>query len=681
LEERRQESHEAPAAARERTLFDEDRRREEKIRQLMERFHWLSDEKRYRFAEGTVALEAQQLVPYDPFARGTSEDTEMYDYYGAAMALRVARQKAVVDTLYQMEKSHIPFPDEPPIIYPDAEVWQLLTARRAERYDLDFDGDGVIDVGLQQPGVFSGDLDVPFVADLQREIIEQLQATLDSKLATVAEVVGPREPIRRAQEDRAKYFDEVVKLTDELHQIASHYRAMKERTATLADELADANEVLQGGLKPEPHLYQAAPAAVEGVVSDVRADGLAEISLGSDDGLVTGQSLEVVRSGDSGGTSPGRVEVKGVKTSPDLAVVEILPKSLRGVIQQGDRVTSSLRQAAAGRMRNRGYVFHDLVGYAPALNTTLAERRLVEMPSGKTLLSQTFAEGSVRWLDHDGELLAERKCRLEPCGAPTLKPDGKELVILPMPLRSREHLRRTLKLEKDTDYEAWGEDGVKVGIVPPVSRDFRETFFGDEAAELWKTFIRQASATLVGEGARPAAIRLARSLHGMDEAALAEEVFSEAMAGVPEQQLWATTLQAVEYLWHAGEHARADAVLEQLLDRERYAHVAALWRLAAVVAERRGMTARSLACQKASRILADLGAAGLAWDYVTTAVAADPETPVAWKDLGDTFRQEGRYGLADRAYARTLLHKLSEGEWDASYCDVQSRARQSLKGP
>ena len=47
---------------------------------------------------------------------------------------RVARQKGVVDTLYQVEKSHIPFPDEPPIVYPDAEVWQQLTARRKEKY-------------------------------------------------------------------------------------------------------------------------------------------------------------------------------------------------------------------------------------------------------------------------------------------------------------------------------------------------------------------------------------------------------------------------------------------------------------------------------------------------------------------------------------------------------------------
>ena len=47
--------------------------------------------------------------------------------------LRDERRKGVVDTLYQTEKSHIPFPDDPPIVYPDAEVWQQLTARRKEK--------------------------------------------------------------------------------------------------------------------------------------------------------------------------------------------------------------------------------------------------------------------------------------------------------------------------------------------------------------------------------------------------------------------------------------------------------------------------------------------------------------------------------------------------------------------
>ena len=50
------------------------------------------------------------------------------------MAVRVARQKGVIDMLYQCEKASIPMPDEPPIVYPDAEVWKELTARRKDKY-------------------------------------------------------------------------------------------------------------------------------------------------------------------------------------------------------------------------------------------------------------------------------------------------------------------------------------------------------------------------------------------------------------------------------------------------------------------------------------------------------------------------------------------------------------------
>ena len=47
------------------------------------------------------------------------------------MAVRVAKQKGFVDAMYQTEKSHVPTPDDPPIVYPDAEVWK--DSRRAAR--------------------------------------------------------------------------------------------------------------------------------------------------------------------------------------------------------------------------------------------------------------------------------------------------------------------------------------------------------------------------------------------------------------------------------------------------------------------------------------------------------------------------------------------------------------------
>ncbi len=73
----------------------------------------------------------------------------------------------------------------------------------------------------------------------------------------------------------------------------------------------------------------------------------------------------------------------------------------------------------------------------------LVERRIVEMPAGKVLATLSFAEpGKLRWLDGEGKLLAEREIahRLAPAQAPDLQADTKRLVILPMPLRTVEHL-------------------------------------------------------------------------------------------------------------------------------------------------------------------------------------------------------------------------------------------------
>jgi hypothetical protein len=53
------------------------------------------------------------------------------------MAVREARHKASLDAWFQTEKSHVPFPDEPPITYPDPEVWEGLTLRRKKYAAID----------------------------------------------------------------------------------------------------------------------------------------------------------------------------------------------------------------------------------------------------------------------------------------------------------------------------------------------------------------------------------------------------------------------------------------------------------------------------------------------------------------------------------------------------------------
>jgi tetratricopeptide (TPR) repeat protein len=49
--------------------------------------------------------------------------------------LKRIRQERYLATLLQVEKSHVPFPDEPPVRFPPAATWKRLTEIRKERYE------------------------------------------------------------------------------------------------------------------------------------------------------------------------------------------------------------------------------------------------------------------------------------------------------------------------------------------------------------------------------------------------------------------------------------------------------------------------------------------------------------------------------------------------------------------
>ncbi|WP_417851027.1 vWA domain-containing protein [Thalassoglobus sp.] len=55
--------------------------------------------------------------------------------------LRHLRSDRFLESLYQVELSHVPFPDEPPILYPPAEVWQALTILREKWKSVDLRND------------------------------------------------------------------------------------------------------------------------------------------------------------------------------------------------------------------------------------------------------------------------------------------------------------------------------------------------------------------------------------------------------------------------------------------------------------------------------------------------------------------------------------------------------------
>ncbi|HTU26701.1 MAG TPA: hypothetical protein VMF30_14935 [Pirellulales bacterium] len=110
-------------------------RRQEKLRQLMDRFDSLMAEGRYLLAEETAAYEVQKLAPNDPISVSAAKVSSMVRYAKDIAMVRLARQKGYVDAMFQAELAFVPFPDDQPIVYPDAQMWEEMGALRKKWKD------------------------------------------------------------------------------------------------------------------------------------------------------------------------------------------------------------------------------------------------------------------------------------------------------------------------------------------------------------------------------------------------------------------------------------------------------------------------------------------------------------------------------------------------------------------
>ena len=135
VDARRQRAQENLAQARERGLVNDNLvRDQQKLNELLDRFDSVMAVGRYRLAEESAARDAATLAPRSTAPVATTLTSRVSNAVHDEMAIHIARQKGVVDMLYQIEASHVPVPDDTPILYPDAEVWRELIARRKDRY-------------------------------------------------------------------------------------------------------------------------------------------------------------------------------------------------------------------------------------------------------------------------------------------------------------------------------------------------------------------------------------------------------------------------------------------------------------------------------------------------------------------------------------------------------------------
>ena len=116
--------------------------REEKMTQLIDKVRallyegFLGNENAFEEAEA-VARAAWELDPYNGATGAAIFNAEAAGQLDKAMRLRNLRADKFLAVLHQVELSHVPFPDEPPILWPAPEVWDALTKRRKKWASMD----------------------------------------------------------------------------------------------------------------------------------------------------------------------------------------------------------------------------------------------------------------------------------------------------------------------------------------------------------------------------------------------------------------------------------------------------------------------------------------------------------------------------------------------------------------
>jgi tetratricopeptide (TPR) repeat protein len=435
-----------------------------------------------------------------------------------AMALRVKRQKRVVDTLYQVERSHFPFPGKPPLIYPSAEVWRELSRRRGDRYR---------PMGLIARRSIWKTLDQPVSVHFERESLEDVIDFLSDHHNIHIEMIepvmaDPGGPVRNVN----LKVDEIP-LRVVLHRVLSPHNLSYIVTAD--------NRIL---VIPETYALRLAPSVrnlltyapgMHTTRADVLAvlDAEAEIEGQPDTGRVDNRARRLIERSRRGGwhrliveedseheaglvfDGQGRYRIESKTTFdlkettardgnhlwhlyPELGIGAQRPASRfygntaqrlipwlvpsadelalgADVVALDDRTLAVIPHIHTNPKRERGQPTHspttpkrqrDPVELRLVFRETgpLAERQLLRPDSDEILLRETYdADGTVRLFDAEGSERHNWVIATEACEAPDLQPDS-SLVVLPLPWRTREHVFADRGLKDDGAHKNWSRD-------------------------------------------------------------------------------------------------------------------------------------------------------------------------------------------------------------------------------
>lgn len=171
---------------------------------------------------------------------------------------------------------------------------------------------------------------------------QNLSQTIDRLKATQSQNEAYKMEIDKVITDRNAVRIAVIKLTDELNSLksiesdlAAQVKQLQD-SSTMFEALSDTrgSALKSFGLSD---VDDVPPADLRGEVLAVNSNQLVEISLGRDDGLREGHTLEIYR----GAQYLGRVQIS--KTQDDKSIGKILASFRKGYIQAGDKVASKVQ--------------------------------------------------------------------------------------------------------------------------------------------------------------------------------------------------------------------------------------------------------------------------------------------------------------------------------------------------
>jgi len=137
-----------------------------------------------------------------------------------------------------------------------------------------------------------------------------------------------------------EYYKRIIELTNQLAQLGADVAKLRNAQNAIISENAKFRTILTAHQIDVNAPIANTPPKVDGYVKATTTDGLVEISLGSDDGLTRGHTLEVFRPGPTAGATKylGRIEI--LQTKADVSVGKVIPQFRRGNIEKDDRVAT-----------------------------------------------------------------------------------------------------------------------------------------------------------------------------------------------------------------------------------------------------------------------------------------------------------------------------------------------------